>query len=532
MCLRARRLLAPFLASLLATAALAQTAPAPVRLFAPVPGTAADSAPAALPAPRFFVDYDVVYAGRAGEPGTVTAVTSHGLRLGNLLVYNELASWEQGGRGTLVRGDSGVVLDWAKARTRLVLGDMSSSAAGGLADGVRLSGIGFQSGAYRAAASATSPFRAFAGETAAGGSVDVYVDGVHMHHAAVRPGRSPLRGLARFAGLRPVEVVVRDAQGQEVRKMRSGYRADRLLPAGASEFEYMIGAARDDGSQGDGGTAFVAAHRVALSDRVTLGGHFDGVGRNLAGTLGLGARLDGLGVISGEWGVVRDEEDASPVAMAGSIRYAHSYRGLNLTIGYLHADAAYRPDSDLEWTGAPAVLVEDVGAKLSYSLPLLGTITLTSTRSTYAGFSPQTLTTLTYSYERPGRWRFDWTLAHGNRTPTVTGGEGWMAGLNLTVALDAPVTSRGASGFNWASLSRVGAARSGFDEARDASFVQTATAEAIASSRRFETPVGTLYGRVDGVDGVSVVPSWQLGWSGSLVGTNGMWERKAAGQGI
>lgn len=522
-------------ASTVVATALAQPAAVPARLFAPEGGTEARRAPGqeAFPAASMFADYDIVYAGRPGEPGTLAAVTSHGLRLGTMLVYNELASRDDGGRSTFMRGNSGVAFDWETARTRLILGDMSGSGAGSLSDRVRLGGIGIQRGDYRSSAPAASPFRAFAGETGAGGTVDVYVDGVHVRNTAIQPGASPLRNLARFTGLRPVEVVVRDGMGREVRTLRNAYRADRMLPAGSSEFEYMVGAAREDrAGDGYGDTAFVASHRVALSDRVTLGGHLDGVGRDLAGTLGLGARLDGFGLLSGELGFARDDASDAEPGVYGSIRYTHSYRGLNVTVGYLHADAAYRSDGETEWAGLPAVLVEDVGAKVSYSLPLLGTITLTSTRSTYAGSSPQTLTTMTYSYERSGRWRVDWTLAYGSRTPGESGREGLVAGLNLAVALDAPVKAAAVSPFGWRSRAQTDLIRAGFDEDRHSALqVQPGAAQAVESARRFETAAGTFYGTVETADVSSTAPtSWQIGWSGSLLGRNGTQVPLAVGQ--
>jgi outer membrane usher protein FimD/PapC len=409
---------------------------------------------------------------------------------------------------------------------------MASRTSPSLGEQVRLLGIGIQSGGLRSTSLAAAPFRAFAGATSAGGTVDVYVDGMHVHHAGVRPGRSPLRNIARFAGLRPVEVVMRDAAGREVRAIRSGFAADRLLPAGASEYEYMAGNARlDTAGGGYGDLALVASHRTALTDKLTLGGYFDRIGGDFSGTVGVGARLDDLGAVSGEFGMAR--EDTAPMATSAAIRYTHSVGPLSLTLGYLRADSAYLSDEEGAWAGSPANLVEDVGAKLSYSLPMIGTFTLTSTRSTYEGAAPQTLTTLSYSFEREGRWRLDWTLAHRSRTPEATDASGWLAGLNLTVALDEPGTGTSAPTFGWMAQARraLGTGPAGA-HAQDAHLPTLAT-DALASAHRFDTPAGILYGRVDAGDvAVSAPPAWQLGWSGSVLGARGVWAPRKPDDGI
>src|SRR5690606_17350765 len=66
-------------------------------------------------APRFFLNYDLAYAGSAAGTGYIGAISSHGARVGRLLFYNEVASLTGGPESTFMRGNSGVAIDWPSA---------------------------------------------------------------------------------------------------------------------------------------------------------------------------------------------------------------------------------------------------------------------------------------------------------------------------------------------------------------------------------------------------------------------------------
>jgi outer membrane usher protein FimD/PapC len=125
----------------------------------------------------------------------------------------------------------------------------------------------------------TTPTARFTGSTPVSGEVEVYVDGIRVYSAPVKPGSFELDNITRYAGLRHVEVLVRDPSGQVIQRSSSTtYLSDRLLRGGLDEFTYAVGLVRPEigvGSDRYDGLGFAAAHRVGLTDAFTLGAHAD-----------------------------------------------------------------------------------------------------------------------------------------------------------------------------------------------------------------------------------------------------------------
>jgi outer membrane usher protein FimD/PapC len=93
---------------------------------------------------------------------------------------------------------------------------------------MQLGGIGFYRAYGMDPSLITTPTARFIGTTPVAGEVEVYVDGIRVYTAPVKPGSFELDNITRYAGLRHVEVLVRDPSGQVIQRSSSTtYLSDR-----------------------------------------------------------------------------------------------------------------------------------------------------------------------------------------------------------------------------------------------------------------------------------------------------------------
>ena len=256
-------------------------------------------------------------AGFSGETGTSIA--------GNL-IYN---SFFRPPHGKLTRSLSEYVVDDNTHLRRWTFGDAiaSTDAIGGAASigGVSVSRnfnldpYFIRYPAYGLIGTATTP-----------STVDVYINGVLVQRRDVPPGPFDLTNIPVSSGAGTAQVVIRDAYGNVHAQTDSFYYSTLILGKGTSEFNYSLGALRNNFSTSSfdyGDPAFLGFHRVGVTDALTLGGRLEAT-RDLVSGGGSASMRTRIGDIEGSAGV---SKHAGQTGTAGSGTYR--YLGQRISFG-------------------------------------------------------------------------------------------------------------------------------------------------------------------------------------------------------
>ena len=376
-----------------------------------------------------FVNYQLNWDGAEHERSSYGVNTELGLRHDRWLLDNQTNYQNDANGSKFTRLSTSATYDWYEHLSRFVAGDQMASTAA-LGQTMQLGGVGF----YRAYAMdptlITTPTARFTGTTPVAGDVEVYVDGIRVYSAAVKPGSFELDNITRYAGLRNVEVVVRDSLGQVIQRSSSTvYLTDRLLRAGFDEFTYAAGMVRPEtGVDSDRyhGFGFAAVHRVGLTDALTVGAHADRTPDYATAGAEAIVRIGDFGVFGVEGAAARPQQTGR-VAAAGSILYSYSAGGLGIDASYRRLERGFLPPSTLLPQFVP---IRDAGLQVSYGSPRFGTFTGTATRSDYDDGSRQDSATLRYTYSPAPRWNIDATLGR------VRGQNGAASGVTAAININ------------------------------------------------------------------------------------------------
>lgn len=373
------------------------------------------------PAPRLmptydnsgFLNYQLNWAGADHQRSSYGVNTELAFRHDRWLFDNQTNYLNDASGNRFTRLGTSATYDWFEKLVRFVAGDQAAS-TGGLGQTMHLGGLG----AYRAYAMepglVTTPTARFAGSTPVAGEVDVYVDGIRVYSAPVKPGTFELDNITRYAGLRRVDVVVRDSLGQIIQRSSSTtYLTDRLLRAGFDEFTYAVGLVRPEtgaGSDRYHGLGLATAHRVGVSDSLTVGAHADRTPDYATAGADAAVQLGSLGVIGIEAAAGRPRETGH-VAAAGSILYSYSADGWGIDLNHRQLQRGFLPPSTVLPQFVP---LKDAGVQISYGSTRYGTLTGTATQSDFDDGSRQRSYTLRYNLSPAPRWNIDATLGHVN----------------------------------------------------------------------------------------------------------------------
>ena len=211
--------------------------------------------------------------------------------------------------------------DWPAPMLRLILGDVRAS-AGEFSRTFDLGGISFGRAFDLRPGFVTSPTAQLVGVTPVPATAEIYVNGVRVATRELRPGTFDLRNLSDFAGLRQVEVVVRDASGIRDRLKVPYYFTDTLLAQGLTDFNLSWGAQRPDPFSDTYGSAAFSGYVVhGLTDSLTLGVAGQSAQAYRYAGAQAGWRMPWLGVLTAAVGWQRDEERASALARKVSWSY-------------------------------------------------------------------------------------------------------------------------------------------------------------------------------------------------------------------
>jgi outer membrane usher protein len=205
--------------------------------------------------------------------------------------------------------------DWPSRMLRFVAGDVTAG-AGQLSRTFDLGGISFGRGFDLRPGFVTNPTAQLAGISPSPGVAEIYVDGVRVATRDIGTGPFDLRNLSDFAGMRNIEVVIRDASGVRERIKLPYYFTTTLLARGLTDFNVSVGAERasafsDTYAQG----VFSAFIAHGFTDDFTAGAAVQSTsGYRFAGAL-LAARSSLFGAAELDVGSQRNGS-ASPVSAA------------------------------------------------------------------------------------------------------------------------------------------------------------------------------------------------------------------------
>jgi outer membrane usher protein len=120
------------------------------------------------------------------------------------------------------------------------------------------------------------PSLSFTGAAATPATVEVYVNNQLVRREAVQPGAFTLEGLTPVVGDGLARVVIRDAFGREQVLERTFYQPVSVLARGVQAYWYAAGRRRDTVADwGSGPWLTTAAHRVGVTDSLTVGGRLE-----------------------------------------------------------------------------------------------------------------------------------------------------------------------------------------------------------------------------------------------------------------
>ncbi|MEP6997824.1 MAG: fimbria/pilus outer membrane usher protein [Betaproteobacteria bacterium] len=376
-----------------------------------------------------FFNYQLNWAGAERQRSSYGINTELAVRYKRWLFDNQTNYLNDSNGSGFTRLGTSATYDWYEKLARFVAGDQGAS-TGALGQTMQLGGVGF----YRAYAMdpslITTPTARFTGSTPVAGEVEVYVDGIRVYSAPVKPGSFELDNITRYAGLRRVEVLVRDPLGQVIQRSSSTtYLSDRLLRGGLDEFTYAVGLVRPEigvGSDRYHGLGFAAAHRVGLTDAFTVGAHADRTPDYATAGADATVRLGDFGVLGVE-GAGGRPQDTGHVAGAASVRYSYSADGFGLDANYRRLQRGFLPMATLLPQFVP---LKDAGVQVSYGSPRYGTLTATATQTEFQDSSRQKSYTLRYNISPSIRWNIDATIGH------VSGQAGAQSGISAALSVN------------------------------------------------------------------------------------------------
>ena len=215
--------------------------------------------------PSAFLNYSVSIDDRR----TLTGFGEAGWSLGRSLLYSGITKTGDG----WVRGQTNLTVDDRAKLVRWVAGD-SFAQGGDLAGGLFLAGLSVSRSYALDPYFTRYPGLDVAGAVATPTRADVYVNGSLVKQLQLAPGTFDLKGIPLQSGSGETRVVLRDAFGQESVISSPFYLSTQVLAKGLSDYAYNLGFRRDrtgTSSFDYGGPVFVGAHRLGLTDSLTVG---------------------------------------------------------------------------------------------------------------------------------------------------------------------------------------------------------------------------------------------------------------------
>jgi outer membrane usher protein len=301
-----------------------------------------------------------------------------GLNLGGKLLYSSVS---RDSAGNLVRGQTNFTVDRREQLQRIVFGDTFSN-AGELGGGLFLGGVSLARNYDLDPYFIRYPTMTLGGAVATPSTADIYVNGSLVGHEQLPPGQFDLTNLQLPTGSGNVQIVIRDAFGQEHLLGNPFYASTQVLARGYQEYSYSLGFRRDNVAIANadyGSLVFLGHHRFGWTDSITPEARLEAGRELVSGGGGLAWRLP-VGEFSADLAGSRDHGESGA---AGSLSYRYAGRPLSFGLllrrqspRYANASLAAAQDrSTLDLNGF-------AGVQLSRRLGLTGQYILTEMRDT------------------------------------------------------------------------------------------------------------------------------------------------------
>lgn len=271
-----------------------------------------------------FLNYGLTYHHREIMDSNEFALADKlGIRSGDLLFLTDSIYNKTDDDSRFVRLMSTVTYERRGELHWFVAGD-SFASSGELGSTINIGGIGF-SKIYRIDPYfIKQPMFSVSGVASLPSEASVYLDGMLIRTEKLSPGEFDLNNLNYYGGARLVEIVLKDAFGNEQRVVHPFYFTDALLKKGLHEYSYNAGFLREQfgvESNEYGDAAFSAFHRYGFSNALTLGARAEAT----RGTINIGPqaslRLLNAGLMTISLAASRDENDETGHAQSLSHTY-------------------------------------------------------------------------------------------------------------------------------------------------------------------------------------------------------------------
>jgi outer membrane usher protein len=185
----------------------------------------------------------------------------------------------------LTRGLTSATFDQRDDLRRIVVGDAFAN-SGVLGGGALLGGVTVSKEYSVDPYFVRYPTFSLSGAITTPSIAEVYVNGRLIGTEQLAPGQFALSQLPITTGRNDAHVVIRDAFGGVRELSASYYLTTTVLARGLHEYQYGLGVERAGfgvDSWSYGGPAFVARHRVGLTDSVTFGGRLEATSKLASG---------------------------------------------------------------------------------------------------------------------------------------------------------------------------------------------------------------------------------------------------------
>lgn len=221
-----------------------------------------------------FLNYSFSYEGDTLSTFQNLDVANQvGIRKGGFLLLSDFLYARTPTEQKFLRLMSNVTYDLRDELERIVIGD-TFAFSDSLGSSIQLGGLSYSKVYQINPYFIKNPTLSLTGLASFPSEVEVYLDGMRVRTDQISPGEFQLQNFAYYGGFHRLNVIIRDAFGREQIIRQPYYFTDVLLGKGLSEFSYNLGFIREDfgiESNEYSDLAFVAFHRYAVSDAVTLG---------------------------------------------------------------------------------------------------------------------------------------------------------------------------------------------------------------------------------------------------------------------
>jgi outer membrane usher protein FimD/PapC len=350
--------------------------------------------------PGGFFNYGVSYTHTQDAQDAVNVTTETGVNLGDWLLLDNHSMSNTNMQERSVRLQSQLIYDQPDDLRRWIVGDTFAS-SGNLGSSLNLGGISvsklYQINPYLV----KTPLAAVAGAVTLPSTVDVYMDGARVLSQNVAPGNFNLQNLNSYnaTGLRNVDIVIRDAFGNEQHIGFPYFFTDQLLAAGLQEYSYNLGFLRDNyglRSFDYGAAALSAFHRYGVNNNLTIGAGIDATRNHVNMDPRFILNTVAAGIVGLDVSYSHDRPDGAPSQSGRAASLSHTYVAGPLSSQIL----VQRYSQDYTVLGLPATSPPKLQASagISYGGRDAGTWSVNySVGTVYGGLNDQHTTTLGYT---------------------------------------------------------------------------------------------------------------------------------------